>query len=130
MIVVDTNVLIHYCVRGELTRAAHTLADREPEWHAPGLWRSEFRNVMAGEIRHGMALAQARQILENAEARLAGHEHAIEDAPILRLITETRCSAYDLEFVVLAQQLGVPLYTMDRRVLGAFPDLARSLMPL
>lgn len=130
MIVVDTNVLVYYAIHGQLTAAALALSEREPDWHAPHLWRSEFRNVLAGEMRHGMAHEHARLVLENAAARLAGNEHVVEDAPILRLIEETRCTAYDLEFVALAQDLRAPFYTMDRQLLTAFPGLARPLIPV
>lgn len=37
------------------------------------------------------------------------------------------CTAYDCEFVVLAKDLDVKLITLDRAVLKAFPDVARSL---
>lgn len=36
------------------------------------------------------------------------------------------CTAYDCEFVALSQRLGVPLVTLDRALLKAFPRLARK----
>jgi predicted nucleic acid-binding protein len=35
-----------------------------------------------------------------------------------------QCSSYDAEFVVLAEQVGCPLLTLDRKLLQLFPDLA------
>ncbi len=30
---------------------AERLIEGEPDWHAPILWRSEFRNILAGYLR-------------------------------------------------------------------------------
>ena len=50
MIVVDTNV-IHYCwVRGQNTEIAQAVRQKDPEWHAPILWRSELRNVLTAAV--------------------------------------------------------------------------------
>jgi predicted nucleic acid-binding protein len=46
---------------------------------------------------------------------------------VLQLVSTSRCTSYDCEFVAAAQQLGVPLITEDRAILAAFPDLAQSL---
>jgi predicted nucleic acid-binding protein len=42
-------------------------------------------------------------------------------ARILSLVAGTRCSAYDGEFVALAQDLGLSLVTSDARLLAEFP---------
>jgi predicted nucleic acid-binding protein len=44
----------------------------------------------------------------------------------LQLAVRSRCSAYDCEFVALAQDLRVPFVTADRQVLAAFPATAVS----
>ena len=51
MIVVDTNVLAYLYLPGEQTLDAKSLFQREPEWVAPPLWRSEFRNILAAYVR-------------------------------------------------------------------------------
>ena len=43
------------------------------------------------------------------------------------LSPSSQCSAYDCEFVAVAQHLGVQLITEDRAILTAFPDVAQSL---
>ena len=45
----------------------------------------------------------------------------------MQLALESNCSAYDCEFVAVAERLGLPLVTEDRRVLAAFPRIAISL---
>jgi predicted nucleic acid-binding protein len=51
MIVVDSNVLAYLYLPGECTEAAEALLGNDPEWAAPILWRSEFRNILAGYLR-------------------------------------------------------------------------------
>lgn len=46
---------------------------------------------------------------------------------VLRLADSTGCSAYDAEFIVLAQELGIHLVTMDSMILKTFPETAISL---
>jgi predicted nucleic acid-binding protein len=58
---------------------------------------------------------------------LAGAEFQVESAAVLNLAALSQCSAYDCEFVALAQQLGVMLVTSDRQILRQFPSSAVSL---
>lgn len=62
-----------------------------------------------------------------AEDLLAGNEANPESKAMLQLVAKSQCSAYDCEFVALAQQLKCALYTMDTKVLNAFPETAKSL---
>lgn len=128
MIVVDTNVLAYLYLPGEHTAAAEALLARQPDWAAPVLWRSELRNVLAGCLRRGLlTFEQASAIQREAQELMQGAEHEVDSRQVLQFAQRSGCSAYDCEFVALAQQLGVPLATMDGQVLRAFPDIAHSL---
>jgi len=48
MIVMDTILLAHLYVPGELTTQAEEVLRREPLWVSVPLWRSEFRNALNG----------------------------------------------------------------------------------
>lgn len=47
---------------------------------------------------------------------------------MLELVKASNCSAYDCEFVAVAEALGTTLVITDVKLLKAFPDIARSLV--
>ena len=128
MIVVDTNILAYLYLPGEFTEKAEKLLSEHAEWAAPQLWRSEFRNILAGYMRRGtFDLQHAIALQREAEALLASGEYAIDSEAVLELVKNSDCSAYDCEFVALAQMLRVKLCTMDAKLLKAFPAIAKPL---
>ncbi len=128
MIVVDSNVLAYLYLPGEFTGAAERLLERDPDWHAPILWRSEFRNILAGCMRRGtLDFEQAHAIQCEAESLLDGAEHEPDSRHVLELVRGSDCSAYDCEFIALAETLGTRLSTIDAKLLRAFPRVAQPL---
>ncbi|MCY7370980.1 MAG: type II toxin-antitoxin system VapC family toxin [Polaromonas sp.] len=122
MIVVDTNVLAYLYLPGEFTVAAETLLQLEADWTAPVLWRSEFRNILAGYLRRGgLTFAQACSLQAEAESLMAGFEFEVESTSVFELVRDSKRTAYDCEFVALALKLGTKLVTMDRKLQQAFP---------
>ncbi|MFN7136638.1 MAG: type II toxin-antitoxin system VapC family toxin [Thermomonas sp.] len=92
------------------------------------LWRSEFRNILAGYMRRGtLDFARACAIQREAESLLDGGEHEPDSRQVLQLARDSGCSAYDCEFIALAGALGTRLLTMDGQLLRAFPDIAIPL---
>ena len=128
MIVVDTNILAYRWLPGPRGEEAEALLRVDSDWTAPVLWRSEFRNLLAGLMRAGkLAPHDAESVLQRATASLLGGERAVSDHAVLTLVARSRCTAYDCEFVALAEALGTVLVTEDHAVLAAFPELCRSL---
>jgi predicted nucleic acid-binding protein len=128
MIVVDSNVIAYCWIRGERTALAHRLRRFDADWHAPVQWRSELRNILTGYRRDGsLAGEQVRRVMAAAEAGLAGREHHLPSDRVFAVTERYRLSAYDAEFVALAEILGVPLVTEDRAILKCWPDRALSL---
>lgn len=128
MIVVDTNVIAYLYLPGDGTADAEALCRSDSEWVAPLLWRSELRNVLATQARAGrLEFDAAQSIQAEAEQLLQGREFAVDSAEVLRMAADTGCSAYDCEFVVLAEYLDVPLVSADRRLVERFPGRAQPL---
>jgi predicted nucleic acid-binding protein len=129
MIVVDSNVLAYLYLPGERTAEAEALFEQEPEWAVPVLWRSEFRNILAGYLRRKtLTFDQACSLQSEAENLLSGLEFEVDSRSVLELVRDSDCSAYDCEFVALAIKLNTTLVTADKKLLRAFPKRTRALM--
>ena len=123
MIVVDTNVIAYLFIPGARTPHAQKALLRDSQWAGPLLWRSEFRNVLAAYIRLGhMIYADALRFMEEAEFLMNGGEYDVPSSLVLSLAEQSGCSAYDCEFVALANELAIPLVTTDRQILDRFPS--------
>jgi predicted nucleic acid-binding protein len=128
MIVVDSNVLAYLYLPGEYTAAAEELLEQDSEWAAPILWRSEFRNILAGYMRRRtISLEQANSLQREAESLLEGAEFEVESSAVLELVRDSDCSAYDCEFIALSMKLDTKLVTVDKKLLRAFPKRAITL---
>ncbi len=128
MIVVDTNILAYLWLPSSRQSEAAQLGRLYPEWTAPLLWRSEFRNVTAGFMRQGkLTPSEAETATTRAAQSLLGGERAVGDRAVYRWVAASRCSAYDCEFVALADSLGTILVTEDRQLLSSFPRHCKSI---
>ena len=128
MIVVDSNVIAYCWLNGPMTGLAQRVRVKDPDWHVPVLWRSEMRNILAGYIRNGsLSAADTRRVMRRAEEALAGFEHLVSSDAVLKVVESSPLSAYDSEFVALAEGLSAQLVTEDNAVLKAFPDVALSM---
>jgi predicted nucleic acid-binding protein len=128
MIVADTNVISYLLLAGERTSEALKALEKDPIWVAPYLWRSEFCNVLAGYVRKNLLTRQvAQNNLEHALYLLRGKEYSISPKRVLELAVTSTCTAYDCEFVALAQDLDLKLVTLDKQILAQFPGTALAL---
>ena len=128
MIVVDTNVLAYLFLTSEQSTQAEQAVRKDPDWAAPLLWRSEFRNVLAHYVRRNLlSVQEAGAIMDAAIDLMRGREYQVVSHRVLDLAAASACSAYDCEVVALAQDLGVPLVTAGRKILQEFADVAVPL---
>lgn len=129
MIVVDSNILAYLYLPGEFTAHAENLLLADAHWIAPILWRSEFRNILAGYLRRKMlSYADVIAIQQEAELLLFENEFTVDSGQILQLVNQSDCSAYDCEFVALAKNQGINLVTMDKKILKNFPETTIALV--
>jgi predicted nucleic acid-binding protein len=128
MIVADTNLIAYLHLESPFTQLADKVLRRAPQWIAPSLWKSEFRNVLVGTMREqNLHVDDAIRLAGEAEELVMEPNRRITNSEVMHLAESSGCSAYDCEFVALAISLNTRLVTNDREVLEAFPAVAVSL---
>jgi predicted nucleic acid-binding protein len=128
VIVVDTNVLAYAVLPGDSSTLVDRVAAHDPDWIAPPFWRLELANLLATAIRaRGLSL-------DGAVAAFSYAERLVSDADLdpsiderLEMATRGGVSAYDAEFVLVAEKLDLLLITADRRLARAFPSRVRRI---
>ena len=127
MIVADTSLIASLFLSTPATAVAEAVLEKDPDWTAPALWRYEFRNVLATQVRVlGLPVEQAVALFEKAEEIVVEPQIEAEPGAILRLAHAKKLSAYDAEFAALAHALKVKLVTADSGILKTNPDVAVS----
>jgi len=127
MIVVDTNVIAGMWVPNDMDEWVYKVLKKDDEWIAPLLWRSEFRNVLSIYLRKEiLELTVVLQATEEAEQLMDANEFEVNSTQVMSLVADSSCSAYDCEFVALADDLNIQMVTFDKKIVREFPDIAIS----
>jgi predicted nucleic acid-binding protein len=125
VIVVDANLIGYLFIQGEFTSLAVRVFEKDPDWYAPFLWQSEVRSVLSKYLRHDLlTLGQTCQIMDDAHNLMMERERLVSSTSVLDLVTTSKCTSYDCEYVALAKDMNLTLVTFDRQVVQEFSKLA------
>jgi len=114
------------------TSAVNELLETGHAWAAPPPWPSELRNVLLQYVRvsegtrpgETVSMEDARRKMGLAETLIGQRTVPIGSDAVFGVVEATDLSAYDGEYVALAQKVEVPLVIADRAILGAVPSVA------
>lgn len=128
MIVVDTNIVAYALIEGPHTSLARDVWFLDPDWRVPDLCRHEYLSVLTNYARAGhINPDKARRLWLEAEQLLAPLVRPANMPLSLEVAIKQNVSAYDAQFIALAQELGAVCVTEDRRLRKAFPRFTRSM---
>jgi len=128
MIVADANLIAYYYFPGPLQPAAQKVLEKDPTWFVPPVMISEFRNITLGFVRAKKLQAiDAVDLVSRVERVFVPRMRDVSSVKVMELAIASGCSAYDAEYVALAQMLKVKLVTQDGQLLKAFPGVAVSV---
>jgi len=126
MIIVDANILAYLTIHGEHTEAVERLLATDSDWIAPPLWLDEFLNVLTTSERTGtISRKESDDALDEATEVMRGRSHQISPSQTLATARRTGCSAYDSQYLALAEDLNLPLYTFDKKLISRSNGSAR-----
>jgi len=128
MIVVDSNVLAARMLSCESTNLALSVEAADSIWLVPRLWRYEFLNILATQIKAGrIKQSAAHAMWQRLASLLEENESDPAAEQVLELVAKHRITAYDAHFVALARVNACLLVTEDVELQRKFPDLAVSM---
>ena len=119
----DASVAMAWCFEDEAIEATDIVLDRlrDDEAAVPAIWPLEVANVLlVAERRDRLSEAQASRFLELLTQLPIEVDEAPHDlAAIVAAGRRHELSSYDGSYLVLAERLGAPLATLDRRLAKA-----------
>jgi predicted nucleic acid-binding protein len=125
MIVADANVIAYFSLTSPYSELSEQLHKSDPHWIAPALWSSEIHSVFVQYLKRSvLTLQQALTRLATLELMFDQRVFEVPSASVLALAIDSGCSAYDCEYVALAQQMNCSLVTMDKKLVREFPKTA------
>lgn len=128
MIVVDANILAYFWLKSPYFEKVAKLYETDPDWTAPDLCRSEFRNIAAAYLRKGLyTLEEVKWLVAQKESRMMGSYLEVDSMEVINLVSQSTCSSYDCEYVALAKKTMRPLITFDKKILQEFPNVANTV---
>jgi predicted nucleic acid-binding protein len=126
--VVDTNVVAYYLLAdADSAEESRAFWRSAAELLAPSSWEAELANVISMAVRAGRIAAAEGTIKLELAARLGIHSvaaRALWQGALARALASD-VPVYDTLFVELAAREDVPLVTFDRKLLAAYPAIAR-----
>jgi predicted nucleic acid-binding protein len=71
-----------------------------------------------------LELSVVLQAIEEAEKLMDANEFEVNSTQVMSLVSDSSCSAYDCEFVALADDLNIQLVTFDKKITREFTNIA------
>ena len=128
MIVADTNLLVYLFIESDFTVGAQQVHSLDPDWVFPPIAISEASNVLVTLVREKHITSEtASEALRRIEKHVMAGLREVSMKAVLELAIQRNISAYDAQFIVLADLLGIYLVTEDGKLKRTFPDKALSM---
>ena len=128
MLVVDANVIVYSVFQTAEAPLVANLQQVDADWRVPSLWKHEVASAAATFVRARQAnVQQARTAVQSALHMLANREIEIDLPASVEIALALDLSAYDAQYLLLAQVLSTRCVTADQKMLRQAPGLTIAL---
>ena len=122
MIVVDANIIAYRSIEGQKTALAIQIEQLDSVWAVPALCRHELASVLLQHVRHDrISREDVPSFWDGVEAIIGGNAHEVPLPEAVVLAHERNISAYDAQYLWLAQELETDLITEDKKLIASSP---------
>jgi predicted nucleic acid-binding protein len=123
MIVVDANIIIYWAMDAPESDLVERLREHDPDWRTVPLWRQEFTSAMLTLMRaRQVDVRQAHRAMERADVWASPREVAVSQIVVLHVALRDGISAYDAQYVALAESLSTRCATADKPLARKCPQ--------
>ena len=128
MLVVDTNIIAPFYIRGADTERVHELHRSDDLWRTDPLALIEFSNILATYQRaRYLTASEARACLVKAERLLRPHYVHLTHETALNIAIRYGVTTHDARFLAVALHMNTKLVTENKKLRAAAPALTQSL---
>lgn len=125
MIIADANLILYRYLNGPLTPLADAALARDPDWRTTALWRCEFTSAVVKMIRADVLdEAAATAAMNAAAADMVPREVEVPQEQALGAALRHGISAYDAQYIALAEMLGHRCVTADAHLARKTPAIS------
>jgi predicted nucleic acid-binding protein len=125
VIIADANLILYRYLNGPLTPLAEVAVARDPDWRTTNLWRCEFTSALVKMIRANvLAEVDALTAMRSAAADMIPREVDVPQDQALRAALQYGISAYDAQYIALAELLGHSCVTADGQLARKTPGVS------
>jgi predicted nucleic acid-binding protein len=128
MIVVDTNVTAYLLIDGRHSELARSVHQLDSEWWVPAVWQHEFVNMMTNYGKFGgFSVDECIATWSDALNVLKCRIEEPDWSGVLQTAVKHGITAYDAQFIWLADAKVTVCVTEDKELVKKFPKTAISM---
>jgi predicted nucleic acid-binding protein len=121
MIVADASLVTFLFLEGELSGVVREIYLLDHDWITPPILNHELLNIFAALGASEGDVQGMEELWREARGLLGSRQQIPDPLRSLRLGIELGVSGYQAQYLALADQLRVPLLTVDQRILELLP---------